>query len=87
MIQCARQQLAMIALMNPTTRPAWVRQRDRNDALTRALDAVLASDQFLERQAWKKVLDCESPDWNEQPRADEPQFVLEPARAIRALRR
>jgi hypothetical protein len=47
----------MIPLVNPATRPRWVRQRDGYRYTTRKSDFVLASDELLEGKSRHESLD------------------------------
>src|SRR5688572_25249682 len=74
-------QLFVPVLMNPAARPGGMRQRNHQRLSADVLDDPLGANQLRQRQGWKKFLDRESPDWNQQLRLNDLQLVVEPIRA------
>src|SRR4051794_11211718 len=61
-------------------------QRDQVDAALAARDARGHPDLFDQRARWQKLLDGQTPDWDDQLRAEHIDLAFEPRPALRDLR-
>jgi hypothetical protein len=85
--QRAIQQLRVVRLMNPATRPRWVRQGNHHRGPSHERNYVRATNQSVQRQSWKKSCYGESADGNYQRGPNEAELRVEPYLTVLLLQR